>query len=95
MNGREPTIPQLLLVYLALIFLLGLTATATVLPTGWWSTPIGLLVAGVKIILIACFFMNLRNQSGLVRIFAGAGLFLLLIMIVLTTSDYVTRAWPG
>jgi cytochrome c oxidase subunit IV len=79
----------------ALISLLALSAGATALPSGWWSTPIGLLVASVKIALISSYFMNLRNQPGLVRIFASAGIFWLAIMIVLTWCDYATRAWPG
>jgi cytochrome c oxidase subunit IV len=95
MNSREATISQLVAIYVALICLLALTATAALLPTGWWSTPLSLLVACVKIVLIAGYFMNLRNQTGLVRIFAGAGLFWLLIMIVLTSSDYFSRGWPG
>jgi cytochrome c oxidase subunit 4 len=65
------------------------------LPSGWWSTPIGLLIAFAKAFLIAFFFMNLRGQTGLVRTFAVAGLFWLLIMMALTASDYLTRAWPG
>jgi cytochrome c oxidase subunit 4 len=95
MKVREQTVPHLVVVYVALICLLALTAGATAFPTGWWSTPIGLLVASVKIVLISCYFMNLRNQPGLVRIFACAGLFWLTIMIVLTSCDYITRAWPG
>jgi cytochrome c oxidase subunit 4 len=95
MKGRESSIRRLVAVYLALLLLLALTASATALPPGWWSTPIGLAIACAKIFLIAYVFMNLRNQPGLVRIFAGAGLFWLMIMIALTSCDYITRAWPG
>lgn len=95
MIGQEPTISRLVAVYVALLLLLLLTASATALPTGWWSTPIGLTVACSKIFLISSFFMNLRNQPGLVRVFAGTGLFWLFIMITLTSCDYITRAWPG
>jgi cytochrome c oxidase subunit 4 len=95
MTEKAPSIPQLLVVYAALIGLLALTAGSTVLPSGWWSTPIGLVVAFAKAVLIGYYFMNLRGQTGLVRMFALAGLFWLLIMMVLTGSDYLTRAWPG
>jgi cytochrome c oxidase subunit 4 len=95
MTGAAPSIPRLFTVYAALLFLLALTASSTMLPPGWWSTAISLVVAFAKAFLIAYFFMNLRGQPGLVRIFAVAGLFWLMLMLVLTGSDYLTRAWPG
>jgi cytochrome c oxidase subunit 4 len=94
MNERAPSISSLLAVYAALIGLLALTAASTILPAGWWSTPVGLFIALSKALLIAYFFMNLRGQTGLVRTFAVAGLFWLLIMIVLTATDFISRAWP-
>jgi cytochrome c oxidase subunit IV len=95
MTNRAQSIPKLVAVYAALICLLALTAGSTALPVGWWSTPTGLVIAAVKAFLIAYFFMNLRGQPGIVRVFAVAGLFWLLILLVLSASDYFTRAWPG
>jgi cytochrome c oxidase subunit IV len=95
MTERAPSISRLIGVYATLLCLLASTAAATLLPSGWWSTPIGLFIALSKAFLIAYFFMNLRGQPGIVRTFAVAGLFWLLIMMVLTGSDYLTRAWPG
>jgi cytochrome c oxidase subunit 4 len=95
MTSTTPSITRLIAVYLALICLLAGTAGSTMLPSGWWSTPIGLLIAFAKAFLIGYFFMNLRAQGALVRIFAMAGLFWFLIMMVLTSSDYLSRVWPG
>lgn len=95
MTDRAPSIQKLVSVFAGLIALLALTAAATALPSGWWSTPISLLVAFAKAFLIAYYFMNLRGQTALVRTFSLAGLFWLLILIVLTGSDYLTRGWPG
>ena len=47
-----------------------------------------------KTALIALYFMRLRYQPGLVRLFAGAGLFWLAILMVLSLADFFTRAWP-
>ena len=95
MTERAQSIPKLLAVYAALICLLALTAGSTVLPGSWWSTPISLVIAFAKTFLIATFFMNLKGQPGIVRVFAVAGLFWLLILLTLSASDYLTRAWPG
>jgi cytochrome c oxidase subunit 4 len=71
-----------------------MTAGATALPAGWWSTPIGLAVALAKASLIFVFFMRLRSQVPLVRVFALVGFFFLAIMQVLTIADYLTRLVP-
>lgn len=95
MSEQTPSVPRLVAVYMALLCLLAITAGSTILPTGWWSTAIGLLIASAKAFLIAYYFMNLRAQKGLVRVVAVAGPFWLLVMVVLTASDYLNRSWPG
>jgi cytochrome c oxidase subunit 4 len=73
--------------------LLVMTAATRAMPAGWWITPISLGIAALKAFLVAYLFMRLREEKALVRIFAGAGLFWLLILLVLTGADYLTRSW--
>lgn len=80
-----------MLVYLALLAFLALTATATLLPAGPWTTPIALAIATGKATLIFIYFMRLREGSGLVRLFALAGFFWLAILMGLTVADFLTR----
>jgi cytochrome c oxidase subunit 4 len=94
MNSRDPSLRPLVGTFAALIVLLALTAGATALPTGWWSTPLSLLIAFAKAALIFTVFMRLRTQGPLVRIFALAGFFFLVILLVLTAADFFTRQWP-
>jgi cytochrome c oxidase subunit 4 len=93
MNPSTQTVRPLLVVYGILMVLLALTAGATFLPSGWWSTPLSMSIALAKALLIFCYFMRLRSQPGLVRVFAAAGFFWFAILIVLTLADYLTRAW--
>ncbi len=95
MNPDIFSLRRLLLVYLALLALLGLTATATLLPPGPWSTPIALVIATAKAALIFIWFMRLRERPGLVRCFAVAGFFWLAILMGLTFADFFTRGWPA
>jgi cytochrome c oxidase subunit 4 len=94
MKAVEVTLRPLLSVYAALMVLLAATAGASFLPPGWWSTPISLSIAIAKASLVFVVFMRLRNQPGLVRVFALAGFFWLAILIILSLSDFLTRAWP-
>jgi len=46
--------------------------------------------------LVVMFFMDVRRASSLTKLFVGAGLFWLAIMLVFLISDYVSRGWlPG
>lgn len=94
MNPRNSSLRPLFGTFAALILLLILTAGATALPTGWWSTPLSLLIALAKAVLIFTVFMRLRTQGPLVRVFALAGAFFLMILLVLTAADFLTRQWP-
>ena len=49
---------------------------------------------------IACFkaavvivFMHVKYQSRLIKITVGAGFFTFIVLITMTLSDYVSRAW--
>lgn len=93
MPNASPTTRTLLANYGALLVLLAFTAAAAKLPLGAWNTPVSLGIATAKLLLVVLFFMQLKYERGLVRVFAAAGLFWLAIAGVLTFADYLTRDW--
>jgi cytochrome c oxidase subunit 4 len=58
---------------------------------GELNSIVALTIALVKTLLVLLFFMHVRYSSRLTWVFAGAGLFWLLIMMTLTMSDVLTR----
>ena len=50
-------------------------------------------IALAKATLVVLYFMHVRYSSRLTWVFVGAGIFWLLILIVLTMSDILTRHW--
>jgi cytochrome c oxidase subunit 4 len=86
--------------FVALLALLALTCAAAfvdldrLLPGGFWSTAVALVIAAAKALLILMFFMHMRFGPRRVWVFAGAGFLWLGILVVLTYSDYVTRDRP-
>jgi cytochrome c oxidase subunit IV len=90
-STASPSSAPLGLVFAALLALLALSAASSFLPPAPWKTAAGLIIAATKTGLIALFFMKLRYQRGLVRIFAGAGLFWLGLLAVLLLADYLMR----
>ena len=79
------------LCWLALILLLASTTGIAFLPLGRFNAFIALAIAACKALLVLIIFMELKRGSGLVRAFAVAGFFWLLILLTLTSADYLTR----
>ena len=79
-------------VFVALLALTTVTILVANVDLGPLNTPLALLIAAAKALLVLLFFMHLREAPGLLWVAAGAGFFWLAILIVLTMSDVATRA---
>ena len=77
--------------WIALVLLLAATTTLAFVPLGNFNIVVALAIAAAKALIVLLFFMELRGSRALVRTFAAAGFFWLLIMITLTTADYAHR----
>lgn len=75
----------------ALMLLLAATIGVSYLPLGALALAAALVIAAVKAGLVAIYFMHLRHENPLVRLFAFAGLSWLIILLGLTLFDYLTR----
>jgi cytochrome c oxidase subunit 4 len=80
-------------VFGALMAMTGLTVWASFLHLGVWNTPVALTIAVTKALLVALIFMHLRHSPRLTWFVAVASVLWLAFLILITTSDYVTRAW--
>ena len=81
-------------IFAALLVLTGTTVWVAFINLGWFNPVAALMIACVKMLLVALFFMEIRHSSRITKIAVGAGLFWLGILLVLTLSDYLTRWWP-
>ena len=77
--------------WLALMILLAATTASAFVPLGSANLFVSLAIAIAKALIVLLFFMELSAGRALVRSFAAAGFFWLLIMIALTTADYAHR----
>ena len=80
------------LVFVSLIALTLLTVSASFIEMES-HIAVGLAFGAAKALLVVLFFMHLLHSQRMTWLVAGAGLFWLAIMLVLTLSDYLTRAW--
>lgn len=59
---------------------------------------VSMTIAVIKAILVVLFFMHVRYSTRLTWLASGSAFLWLLILIVLTMNDYITRGWleiPG
>lgn len=80
-------------VFLALVAGTLLTIWSATMDLGAMNLVVALLIASIKALLVILFFMHVKYSSKLVWMFAAAGFFWFVIMIVITLTDYAGRAW--
>ena len=83
--------------YLAVFFALAVGTVLTVVAAnndlGMLNTPVALLIAGVKAILVILFFMHVIHSTRLTWVVVIGSFLWLGVLFVLTFSDYLTRLW--
>lgn len=81
------------LILLALLVLTAVTTGVAFINLGVFSPVIALAIAVIKATLVILFFMHVKYSSRLVMLTVGAGFFTFLVLITMTLSDYMSRAW--
>ena len=79
----------------------GVLLTLTLLTTGaafvdlgaQWNNLAALLIATIKALLVASYFMHLRHGPRLTLLFAGAGVIWMAHLLLFSFTDYLTRNW--
>jgi cytochrome c oxidase subunit IV len=80
-------------VWIALLAFTLLTTLVATVDLGFFNVVVALVIAGIKMLLVALFFMHLRHSTVLMKVVVGGGLLWLAIMLGLSATDYGTRGW--
>ncbi|HEY3571803.1 MAG TPA: cytochrome C oxidase subunit IV family protein [Thermoanaerobaculia bacterium] len=92
-HHQHPVTPVRTYVVVWLLLLVGtvLTYVFARVDFGWANTPIALVIAITKAMLVLYFFMELRHSTRMTALTAAAGFFWLVLMLGLFMMDYGTR----
>jgi len=82
-----------LTIFGALLVGTAVTIGASYLELGAWNAVVALAIAVVKATLVVLFFMHIKYSSRLMKLTVGAGLFTFLVLVGMSMSDYISRAW--
>jgi len=61
--------------------------------TLFWNPVVALAIACTKMTLVVLFFMHIKYSRRLTKLTVASGLFIFLVLIGMTMTDYFTRAW--
>ena len=78
--------------------LTGITVKAAYIDLGSFNIILALGIAVTKAILVILYFMHVRYSPNLTRLVVAGAFLWLLILLVITMSDYLSRGWlpiPG
>ena len=80
-------------VYISLLIGTALTVVAANIDMGVFNPIVALGIASTKMVIVILFFMHVKYQSNLIKMTVGSGFFTFLVLITMTLSDYMSRAW--
>jgi cytochrome c oxidase subunit 4 len=81
------------IIFGTLLAFTGLTVGAAFVDMGILNPIVALAIASIKGTIVILFFMHVYYQSKLVKMTIVAGFFTFLVLITMTLTDYMSRAW--
>ena len=81
------------MVFGTLLVFTGITVSAAFVNLGILNPMVALAIACTKAVIVILWFMHVKYQSKLIKMTVAAGFFTFLVLITMTLSDYMSRAW--
>jgi cytochrome c oxidase subunit IV len=81
------------IIFAALLCFTALTVFASYLELGVFNAVVALTIAVIKAVLVILFFMHIRYSSRLTMLTLASGFFTLIVLLTMTLTDYISRAW--
>jgi len=94
-SGQHSVVPirTYVLIWATLIGCTFLTYGVALIDLGQWNIVIALMIAFFKMSLVVLFFMHVKQDNSLTKLFVAGGFIWLLILLVMTMNDYISRSW--
>ena len=92
-SGHIVPLKTYFIIFSALMVLTATTVAVAYVDLGPLNLAVALGIAITKAVLVILYFMHVRYGDHIVKVFVIAGFLFLLIMLSITMSDYMTRAW--
>ncbi len=81
------------IIFGSLLIFTALTVFASYLELGVFNAVVALGIACIKAVLVILFFMHVKYSSRLTKLTVAAGFFTFFVLITMSMTDYISRAW--
>jgi cytochrome c oxidase subunit 4 len=81
------------MIFAALLIMTAITVGASYLELGDFNVIVALAIACIKAVLVILFFMHVKYSSRLTKLTVAAGFFTFFVLITMSMTDYISRAW--
>lgn len=81
------------IVFGSLLLGTAITVVAAFINLGIFNPVVALAIACTKAVIVILFFMHVKYQSKLVKLTVISGFFTFIVLITMTLTDYISRAW--
>ncbi|MBI5508298.1 MAG: cytochrome C oxidase subunit IV family protein [Deltaproteobacteria bacterium] len=95
MSTHVASVRLLLTIFVMLLALTATTVAVAYFDFGRVNIVVALSIAAFKSALVVLYFMHVRYGSRLTWVFAGAGFLWLVLLLVFTFGDYLSRPWES
>jgi cytochrome c oxidase subunit IV len=95
MSEPVSTVKTFIGVFVALLILTGVTVAVSYANLGAFSPIVALTIATIKALLVVLFFMEVRYVPKMTMVVIISGVFFLGILLALSMTDYISRAWSS
>src|ERR1017187_4273835 len=93
-NSKSSPLKMYFGIWAALLLGTFVTYKAAFLELGRFNAAVALIIATVKALLVALFFMHIKGaHEKLLKLVVLSTVFFLFILLALSMADYGTRAW--
>lgn len=93
-SGEHVVSPKLYVgIFLFLMVMTTLTVIAASFDLGWANPVVALVIATLKATTVILFFMHVKYSTRMTQIVIVSALFFLFLLLGLTLTDYLSRAW--
>lgn len=88
-----PSVRTYVIIWAILTTMTFVTYYVAQIELGAWNIVVALVIAFFKMMLVILFFMNVKAESPLTKLFAGAGFFWMILLLGQFFVDYMSRGW--
>jgi cytochrome c oxidase subunit 4 len=93
-NSKSSPLKMYFGIWAALLLGTFVTYKAAFLELGRYNAAVALIIATIKALLVALFFMHIKGaHEKLLKLVVVSTVFFLFILLILSMADYGTRTW--